>query len=163
MVCAVARSSESHAHRLAKELVVAWVRSAAKHAGYDGHAAFGAIEWRVNRRWPSWGIWSEYPLCRQLLHETWDEASPRWRRRPPTFAELCELDIAPDAVLDVAIQHKGRIAWAIEVVHKHPVDDEKLNFLRYWADLTLVEIPAYWVLGQIGVPSAIPAEFFLTL
>lgn len=153
---------ESHAHRLAKELMAAWLRLAAKRVGMDGDAQFGSrLGWRVNRGSPHWGVWTEYPICRHLL-TVWDESSPRWLDNPPTFDELRELDITPDAILDIAIQHKGQIAWGIEIAHKHPVSELKINFLRHWTGLTLIEIPSRWVLGQVSVPEEIPAEFFLS-
>lgn len=156
-------SVESHAHRLAKKLMTGWLRQTASETGRDGHADFCGIGWRVNRPPPHFGIWLEYPFADlPSITDVWDERSERWSSRPPTYAELAALNLRPRAIVDIAVQHKGRIAWAIEIVHKHPVDEAKLDFLRTRTDLTLIEIPAYWVLGQVDRPSEIPPEFFLT-
>lgn len=152
---------ESYAHRTAKRILAGWLQESAAEAGNDGHADFVGLSWRVNRRGPHWGIWQEYPVISDYrgLDPVWDEVSPRWRARPPTYAEVTARGLRPMAVLDIAIQHKGTIAFAIEVVHKHHCDPRKIGFLR--DRLTLLEIPAYWVLGQVDRPSEIPREFYL--
>lgn len=155
------RSVESHAHRQAKRLLVKWLREAAAAAGHDGHADFCNLSWRVNRHRPHWGVWVEYPVLADGTGITtvWDEISENWRRRPPMRDELIERHLDPTCIIDIAIQHKGQIAFAIEVVHKHACDPRKIGFLR--DRLTLLEIPAYWVLGQVDRPTVIPHEFFL--
>jgi hypothetical protein len=155
-------SLESHAHRLAKDLMAQWLREAAAAVGPDGHAELGELSWRVNRGAPHFGVWLEYPFLDGAPVAVWDERSERWLAAPPTYDELIALNLPPRVIVDIAVQHKGRIAWAIEITHKHPVDTTKLDFLRLWTDLTLIEIPAYWVLGQVDRPTAIPEEFFLT-
>lgn len=152
---------ESYAHQTAKRLVAEWLQESAAKAGCDECADFAGLSWRVNRPGPHWGIWQEYPVIADYrgLEPVWDEVSPRWRARPPTYNEVIALDLRPMAVLDVAVQHKGMIAFAIEVVHKHRCDPRKIGFLR--DRLTLLEIPAYWVLGQVDRPSEIPTEFYL--
>lgn len=160
---------ESHAHQNAKALLIRWLHESAEKAGLDGHAVFPAeaptcagIEWRVNRPKRSrWGVWQEYPILAdcQGISPVWDEVSSRWKRRPPTYDEVVADGFRPMAIVDIAVQHKGTIAYAIEVVHKHRCDPRKIGFLR--PHLTLLEIPAYWVLGQVDRPSTIPSEFFL--
>lgn len=174
---------ESHAHREAKALMVKWLREAAANVGWDEYARFSAITWRVNRPGPHWGIWAEYPILwndgvqfgEDGLTTVWDEvcgdgrayledefpaeSSYPWRSEPPTYDQLAERGTPPYCVLDVAVQHKGQIAYGIEIVHKHRCGKAKLAFLR--GRIVLIEIPAYWVLGQVDRPSEIPAEFFL--
>lgn len=160
---------ESHAHQNAKALLARWLREAAEKAGLDSLAQFpaeadpySAIQWRVNRPKRSrWGIWQEYPILSnyQGINPVWDELSERWKRRPPTYDEVVAEGFRPMVVVDIAVQHKGLIAYAIEVVHKHRCDPRKIGFLR--RELTLLEIPAYWVLGQVDRPKEIPSEFFL--
>lgn len=154
-------SVESYAHRHAKELLLLWLRAEACAAGYDGYADFCDMSWRVNRQAPHYGVWTEYPVLADGtgIDTVWDEHNEAWRSRPPTFDELRERDEYPAAILDIAIQHKGRIAFGIEIVHKHRCAPSKIEFLR--GQLTLLEIPAYWVLGQVDRPTEIPAEFYL--
>lgn len=154
-------SVESFAHKEAKRLLVAWLRETAAAAGCDGRADFGGLSWRVNRPGPAWGVWNEHPILADGtgINPVWDETDDRWRGRPPTYDEIIASGTRPMAVLDVAVQHKGHIAFAIEVVHKHHCEPRKIGFLR--DKLTLIEIPSYWVLGQVERPTAIPAEFWL--
>lgn len=130
-------------------------------AGLDRHADFAGLSWRVNRGPASWGVWEEYPVLSdgRGLGDVWDEVSPKWGARPPTFSELVNVDKSVLCIIDIAIQHKGQIVFAIEVVHKHPSTLSKVNFLR--DRLTLLEIPAYWILGQVDRPTSIPPEFFV--
>lgn len=155
------RALESHAHRHAKRLLLKWLRDAAAGAGLDGHADFAGLSWRVNRGAPHWGVWEEYPVLDDGvgIAPVWDERDRRWQGAPPTFDDITAIGECPSCILDIAVQHKGHVAFAIEVVHKHPCEPLKVQFLR--ERLTLVEIPAYWVLGQVDVPIAIPAEFYL--
>jgi len=152
---------ESHAHRHAKELILLWLRIEAAAAGYDGLADFCDVSWRVNRPGPHFGVWTEYPVLSNGLgiEPVWDEQNEVWRSRPPTFDEIRERDEYPAVILDIAIQHKGRIAFGIEIAHKHRRGPSKIEFLR--DQLTLIEIPAYWVLGQVDRPTSIPSEFFI--
>lgn len=103
---------ESHAHRHAKELLLLWLRIEAHAVGYDGHAGFCGLGWRVNRPAPSWGIWTEYPILADGCgaNPVWDEADDAWRDRPPTFDELRERGEYPAVVLDIAIQHTKDIS-----------------------------------------------------
>ncbi len=163
-------SVESYAHVEAKRLLLLWLREAAEEAGVDQSACFGVpmraddkdgIAWRVNRGAPHFGVWEEYPVLSDDtgISPVWDEISDRWVSRPPTYEEVVDIGYRPMVVLDIAVQHKGGIIVAIEVAHKHHCDPRKIGFLR--PRLTLIEIPAYWVLGQVGTPNAIPSEFFL--
>lgn len=176
-------SVESFAHLEAKRLLTAWLREAADAVGHDEYASFcgNALSWRVNRQGPHWGVWQEYPVLADYtgLNQVWDETDlscprhgdkgcpgnchrfpvSRWQNRPPTYDDVIDMGFRPMVVLDIAIQHKGAIAFAIEVVHKHRCNPRKIGFLRDC--LTLIEIPAYWVLGQIDRPSEMPSEFFL--
>ncbi len=167
-------SVESHAHVEAKRLLLLWLRETAEDAmssaaNKQNHALFcmiaetdrEGISWRVNRGAPHYGIWEEYPVLADDtgISPVWDEISDCWLSRPPTYEEVVDIGYRPMAVLDIAVQHKGEIHYAIEVVHKHRCNPQKIGFLR--PRLTLIEIPAYWVLGQVGTPTAIPSEFFL--
>lgn len=153
---------ESYAHVTAKRLIVEWFREAAAAAGRDAVAGFAGFSWRVNRAGPAWGIWDEYPILSDgtgAVH-VWDEISDRWRARSPSYADVIEMGYRPMAVVDIAIQHKGRVILAIEIRHKSPVGPRKLSFLHKHIN-DVLEIPAYWVLGQVDRPCQIPGEFWL--
>jgi len=152
-------TSESHAHRLAKTLFAGWLRDSASSVGRDGYAGFAGIGWRVNRGPPTWGIWEEYPFC-DLSGIVWDEIDDRWLCQPPSYDQLIAMGRPPFAIVDVAVQHKGMIAYAVEIMHKHECDEKKLTILRSCVN-SILEVPAYWILGQVGTPTQIPEEFFV--
>jgi hypothetical protein len=154
------RSVESYAHRMAKALLARWLREIAAETGYDNPACLGGIGWRVNRPSFPYGIWTEYPVLSDYtgITSVWDEELPRWARRPPTYDEVVSIGYRPMAIIDIAVQHKGRIEYAIEILHKHAVNRRKFHFLR--EHTTVIEVPTTWVLGQIARPVSIPEEFF---
>ena len=154
--------TESYAHSTAKTLLLGWLRGSAERAGLDGVADFCGIAWRVNRGAPAWGVFDELPILANGsgASPVWDEISERWTERPPTYDEVVESGSRPMAIADIAIQEKGRVVIAIEVRHKHPVDDRKRGFLRQHG-VEVFEIPAYWALGQIDRPESMPPEFRL--
>lgn len=155
--------AESFAHRYAKQTLLGWLRETARKAGLYNHADFAGISWQVNRGRPHFGIWEEYPILADGLgiDPVWDEFSPKWKNHPPTYDDIVGLGYRPRVIVDVAVQHKGIIAFAIEVRHKSAVSDLKVRFLTPL--LTLIEIPAYWILGQIERPEAIPEEFYMQI
>ncbi len=164
---------ESYAHKAAKAVVLGWLRDAAAEAGWDNTASCAGFSWRVNRRGPSFGVWAECPILEDFtgIAPTWDEAwwdeagsleqfNHPWSFAPPSFDELVSRGTRPRAILDIAIQHKGCTICGIEIVHKHPIPPEKLAFLRHCGLMRVIELPARWVLGQIGVPAQFPVEFY---
>lgn len=170
----VSKSLESYAHKAAKEVMVGWLREAAALAIEECPAVpytnMAGISWRVNRDAPHYGVWLEYPIgkaqgyytSRDGYQPVWDETDEgKWRERPPTFDELKEQGRTPEYILDIAIQHKGSIVGAIEIVHKNPPSKAKISALRQLCSDVLV-IPASWVLGQVGVPTEIPDRFYRT-
>ena len=160
------RSVESHAHRIARDLMVQWLRDAAASVGWDNYATFCGISWRVNREAPMYGVWSEYPFLDDATgqYPCWDEVDEdRWATRPPTFDELVAEGNAPACIVDIGLQHKGNIATAIEIVHKHDLSDDKLALLNYFDVGHVIRIPASWVLGQVSVPKKkIPEHFWVS-
>lgn len=174
-------SVESYAHLMAKEIFAGWLRDLARYAcrGDDctvnGRSIvnLGGICWEVDRNGPHFGIWTEYPIgrfeeypcLRHGLVPVWDEewygekGKEPWKNRPPTYDELVHEGRPPEFIVDVAVQHKSRITYAIEIVHKNPPTDRKIKAF-YEIGIHLVTIPAAWVLGQIAPPNDIPREFF---
>ena len=167
---------ESYAHRAAKSVLVGWLRTAAERAGgYDAWATMAGFGWRVNRSGPHFGVWEEYPAvvtrygCDGIT-TVWDEigdllgaigddclVSP-WRDAPPTYASLIAQRTPPACIMDVAVQEKGAVVAAFEIVHKSPPSWEKIYFLQAHGVAVFV-LPARWVLGQIAEPRCIPQEF----
>lgn len=161
-------STESYKHQFAKELLAKWFRETACGLGYVGIAP---VNIRSNREKTSHkGVWVEYPIAigkDGTWHgmytatgrgATWDEHDSRWADRPPTYDELIALEYRPYVIFDVAIQHKGYIHIAFEVVHKNPVDARKLERLREIQQandldgFTVYEIDAEWILRQVNPP-----------
>lgn len=159
---------ESYMHSAARQTVVHWLReAAAENGGAHGRAYFGDVYWAHNRRAPLWGVWPEYPFVSEACQgqEVWDECSrfggswgdlqPGDPPRPPTFEECCAMGRPPLFIADIALQHKGCITYAIEVVHKHPVSSAKRRFYRM-IDVKIIEVSAKWVLGQTSPPKGFP-------
>lgn len=156
---------ESYAHKLAKQVVIDWLRDSAKgNLDKRTNDPLGLM-WRVNRPAPLWGVFEEYPVLEDEtgLLPVWDETGLGVDDGPPpTVQKLLRHGKKPKAVLDIAVQHKGYIAYAIEIVHKNPPSNEKLSWLRRCADRpSLLVLPARWVLGQVAPPKPpIPQEFW---
>lgn len=147
-----AESFESYKHLYAKQVLAGWFREIAIAVGFDGCAEYDRFAWRVNRGEPDWGVHIEYPIarsnnsCGQVL--AWDETF--WNR-VPSVQELWGAHDRVEAVLDVAIQHKGAIVFGFEVVHTNPVNAEKASFLDTLSIVTY-EISAEWIMRQVRRP-----------
>lgn len=55
------------------------------------------------------------------------------------------------AIADIAIQHKGAIMCVIEVVHRHAMSNEKIDFYRA-VGISWGEVDAEWILRQTKMP-----------
>lgn len=155
---------ESYAHKAAKTVVAGWLRSwSAATPDYGYVANPWGLSWRPNRGLPTGGIYEECPILSDGtgILPCWDEVVDTPEGLPPTYDELIALGTPPVAVIDIAIQHKGYVAYGIEIVFKHPLTDKKKRILWDFPDrFGLLAIPADWVLNQIGIPeSPIPEEF----
>lgn len=176
------QSVESYAHKAAKQVVVGWLRDVAG-ATVNGPVDYTPrdaldISWRPNRGEPHFGVWEEYPILENGvgISPVWDEVSldgverhengsysinSPYRGLPPTYAELTERKEPLRAILDIAVQHKGAICLGIEIVHKNPPHQAKLDFLRRGVHLqTLLILPASWVLAQVEMPKECPDKFW---
>lgn len=158
---------ESYLHKAAKEVVVGWLRAAAKEAD-DGMDWFevAPVKCRTNRAGPHYGIWPEWPITAGPtaygIEFVWDEVwpfSPDFdlprNTIPPTPDELIAGGRKLAAVIDIGVIHKGRLGCAVEIVHRHPVPEWKRNFLARY-DVPLVEVCALAVLKQIGPRPFLP-------
>ncbi len=170
---------ESYKHQFAKATLAQWLRDI---ADYDEYVGIKPVRWRVNRGGPNFGVWTEYPVCLDQknslvgLGPVWDESN--WdksehsgaitpdtyssifrdegsllSKRPPSYDEVIGLGFTPIAIFDVAVQHKGCIAFAFEVVHRNPVSAQKLEYLKRvnlpWGVYT---IDADWILSRVKRP-----------
>jgi len=154
---------ESYMHRAAKEVVVRWLREAAEEAGADNYASLGPITWRVNRAGPTWGIWEEYPFTAERgACDVWDEdfgdaEDAPWEHAPPPVVDGYAAGERVACVADVAVQHKGCISYAVEVVHKHPCPIHKRAFYDQHF-IGLIEVRASWVMRQTRRPKVLMAR-----
>jgi hypothetical protein len=155
---------ESYMHRAAKEVMAGWLREAAAEAGHDEYAQMGPLSWRVNRPGPGWGVWEEYPFTHARGgSEVWDEEfgddelSRPWESELPPVADGRILGEKVASVADIAIQHKGCIIWAVEIVHKHPCPIHKRAFYDHHY-IGLIEVRASWVMRQTKRPHRLMAR-----
>jgi len=156
---------ESYMHRAAKEIMFRWLHEVAEVSGYDNYTELGPLSWRVNRPAPSYGIWMEYPIRSWLKddHEVWDEWGehrdpPLFQEAPPTYEWCRSMGMGIACIPDIAIQHKGRIIYAVEIVHKNPIKQQKLVFYER-NDIIPVEVKASWIMRQVRRPSRLMARF----
>lgn len=153
--------SESAIHKAAKLVMAEWLIESAHHDCGD----LGQLYWRHNRAGiRPYGVWVEYPFVdgesAGWPNQVWDEFyldgegvefDPRWKTRPPSFDELTDLGLKPVCFADIALQHKGQIITAIEIVHSHPTPTWKLDYYES-LDLRFVEIDAAWIMAQSRRP-----------
>lgn len=151
--------SESYAHAAARATLVSWFREAAKSAGgYDANAECLDFEWRVNRGAPTFGIYPEFPLvrnvnvsyCKDCLGDV-QVLDENGYAEIPTYEQLMYDNCPPQAILDVAMAHKGNIFRGFEICHRHPVSAEKSAYLAT-LDVAIYEISAEWILNQKSCP-----------
>ena len=86
---------------------------------------------------------------------------------PPSYETLKGMNRPPAFIFDIGVQHKGVLCFGIEIVHKHDVSAKKSATMtevmsEIGADhLSIIRLPAAWVLGQVRRPDQIPDEFWL--
>jgi len=158
---------ESYKHQFAKNVLATWFRDKCKDVG-NVWVSLQPACWRVNRDGPHYGVWVEYPVCldkqNQLIGTcpVWDEHDPEFELAPPSYQRCIDLGYLPIAIFDVAIQHKGNIIYAFEVVHKNRVSPLKLDYIervRQYQHLEVFEIDADWILSRVGPPDALICEY----
>lgn len=173
---------ESYKHQFAKTTLANWFREV---SDFGGWVKLSPISWRTNRPGPNFGIWTEYPVCIDKRNEivglcpVWDEDNwdgsevhdtdhddPRDFRlhikeesllniRPPTYNEVITMGLSPIVIFDVAIQHKGVITDAFEVVHRNgisPTKNDYLNRIRSKHYVRVYTIDADWILSRVKRP-----------
>lgn len=168
---------ESYKHLFAKDTLAGWFREISSHDEYVGIAP---VRWRVNRPGPNFGIWTEYPICIDSKNEivgidpVWDE-SPRWGyaedgiaalprggERPPSYQEVIGMGLTPVLIFDVAVQHKGNIIYALEVVHRNDISATKLDYIHRARSrsnsLEVYTIDADWILSRTKRPTELACK-----
>lgn len=140
--------NESYMHKMAKEVLKKWFEETQNE--YT-QMRIGDISFRPNRKS---GIFLEYPLCKDSLEQNWDEINDTWDEYVPTYDDCINLyNLYPIAVIDIVCSHKGRPYICIEICHRNPVSQKKINKLKELGVQYLIEIDAEWILRQTKRPS----------
>lgn len=140
------RKGESYQHAAARTVFLKWLNDIDKTSPYS--VKFGPFEWRGR-------VWEEFPFVKGVsepLQNFWDS-------KAPSYEELILNKLKPVAIVDIAIEHKGMIIYAIEIVHKHDISKlkiDRLKSLRRCFDLEIWRVEAHWILAQVGMPSSFP-------
>jgi hypothetical protein len=83
----------------------------------------------------------------------WDEIEGGWDEYVPTYDECVNIyNSYPIAIIDMVCSHKGAPCIGIEICHKNPVSQEKINKLKEIGVHSLIEIDAEWILKQTKRP-----------
>jgi hypothetical protein len=163
--------NESYMHKMAKEVLKKWFEETETD---DGSMCIGGIGFRSNRKS---GIFLEYPICTNITttwpdpayqnlnswEKNWDEIADEegkhFNEYVPTYDECVEIYKSyPIAIIDVVCSHKGSPYICIEICHKNPVSQEKINKLKEFGVDNLIEIDADWILNQTKIPSQLKYE-----
>jgi hypothetical protein len=156
--------NESYKHKMSKEVLKEW---------FSGGCGIGDITFDPNRKC---GVWFEYPIVKtkgyNSIDHIWDEllinpkipkemdpGSDEYKNLQneyvPTYDECVSFGIYPKRVIDVVLIHKGSPEWFIEISHKNPTSQEKINELEMLGVRNLIEIDAEWIMKQIKRPKKI--------
>jgi hypothetical protein len=157
------KSTESYAHKAAKETLVGWLRGEAERVGLGEYARMAGLIWEVTDGPPDWGVWSEYPIVQDGEGPIFwqDQPDGPFKGQIPTYAEMIGAGIVAPAIVDVIIRSDKHIFVAFEIVHKHEPDWTKCYFLEQMG-MMIRGVPAYWILGQVEPSVDMPEEFVKT-
>lgn len=173
--------NESYMHKMAKEVLKKWFEETETD---DGYMCIGDIGFRSNR---TSGIFLEYPICTNItatdfhpdyqnmnsweknwdeiiyLHHDLDEVNiEKSREYVPTYDECVNIYKSyPIAIIDVVCSHKGSPYICIEICHKNPVSQTKINKLKEIGVDYLIEIDAEWILKQTKRPSKLKYKILI--
>jgi len=153
---------ESYKHKMAKEVLKQW---------FSGGKCIGNIGCMSPNR--ECGVFLEYPIVKtkdyNSLEYNWDEilVNPKIPKEidpysneyhnlqneyVPTHEECISLGIYPKRIIDLVLTNKGVPEWFIEICHKNPVSEKKINELKILGMHNLIEIDAEWILTQVEIP-----------
>jgi len=152
--------NESYKHKMAKEVLKEWF--------YGGDNQL--LDYICPNR--KCGVWFEYPIVKNKdynsINYNWDEIleNPNITENMsdvekqnlqseyvPTYDECTSLNIYPKRVIDVVLTHKGVPEWFIEICHKNPTSQEKIDELEMLGLSNLIEVDAEWIMKQTKKPS----------
>ena len=155
--------NESYKHKMSKEVLKEW---------FYGGQSIGDVGCSCPNR--KCGVWFEYPIVKtkgyNSIDRNWDEllTNPKIPKEMdpgsdeyynlqseyvPTYEECVSFGIYPKRVIDVVLTHKGSPEWFIEICHKNPTSQEKINELEMLGVRNLIEIDAEWIMKQIKTPT----------
>ncbi len=136
------RKGESYQHAAARTVFKQWLTLS--------NGIFGPFDWRNDNG----HVHEEYPFIVGI-----SEPIQNMLNRIPSYEEIIADGYYPVAIADIAIEHKGMIVYAIEIVHKHDISErkiEKLKALKSCIELEIWRVEAHWILSQIGMPTEFP-------
>lgn len=139
------RKGESYQHAAARTVFKSWLDTSEESSG--DYQSFGPFNWRGR-------VWEEFPFIKDT-----SEPVQNMLNYAPSYEEMKAYGVSPIAVADIAIEHKGMIIYAIEIVHKHDISNWKiarLKKLRHALEMEIWRVEAHWILGQIGKPESFP-------
>ena len=119
---------ESYLHKMAKDLLVMWLREEEEKAKFDGMPCnFCGITWNKN-----YGIFSELPFyetsdpyyfeCSKGIKYDYEKVQDYSTHYPKDF-DKGKILFKPD----ISIFHQGRVLTLIEIVHSSPLTEKKIN------------------------------------
>jgi len=157
--------NESYKHKMAKEVLKKWF----EESGDYTFKGIGDIKFSPNR---TSGIFLEYPICKNKSYNSWyqnwdeivcsyDEITGEWDEYVPTYNQCIKMNVYPIAIIDMVCSSKGQPHIGIEICHKNPVSQEKINKLKEFGVHNLIEIDADWILNQTKIPSELKYKILI--
>jgi hypothetical protein len=150
--------NESYLHKAAKQQLKAWFDTSTR-GRYHQYNQIGDICIKPGCR--DSGVFLEYPICTgkwNSWEQNWDEMAEQcfWGTGyVPTYHECLQKYSCPIAIIDVVLSDCGCPKVAIEICHKNPVSNEKIDRLTRAGVDYLIEIDAYWIMKQTKCPSTL--------
>ena len=162
---------ESYKHKSAKQTFKEWSTSAEwsediytnsvdTNFSYENGETV-KLRWNPNR---SEGAFLEYPITSKYdIEGLWDETGVcGWYDcSTPTYDECIKMGAVPISIIDIVLPHKGMPQYFIEICHKNPVSDSKIEKLEALGIRNLIEIDADWILNQTSVPRELKIKRWL--
>jgi len=172
--------NESYKHKMAKIVLKNWFDST-KWGGYAGIGDINFTPNRESGVFLEYPICKNIPYTytidrydeaytiikketKNSYHNSWntnwdeikcdcDEKSNFYDEYVPTYDECINTHKSfPVAIIDIVCAHKGSPKIGIEICHKNPVSQEKIDKLIDFGVDNLIEIDADWILNQTKIP-----------
>lgn len=160
--------TESYKHKCAKEVFREWCKSdewginckkVITNMSYENGES--VYLWYVPNR--EEGAFLEYPITDlESIEMLWDErVGGGCECQTPTYDECIKMGQVPIAIIDIVLPYKGQPHYYIEICHKNPVSDSKIQKLKELGMNNLIEIDADWILSQTSVPKVLEIKRWL--